>query len=288
MRRFSSFSGVELLPNHGQFSSLSQNLQRVYPTLNMAATIAAESFNLAAQRAAAADAANFQKYFSRGVAEAAKLQTAIQNSAVSAMFGWLMAAQNHASRIGVQHLQRTPEQQAKYAEGKQAAEASHIRYVDPVKTQQELVAQEKREQGSVVQAVKDWFSPPATSPPPATISPPTPTAASSTTTTSAPTPTTRVTTPQAQQTQPTSGGFTNIAAGISSLLNPLATAGASAYQAQQQASIARAMLRAGQTPPPSSPLFFMPQQQQSNTPLILALAGSGIVFLIVVYFLLKN
>lgn len=129
-----NFSGVELLPNQGQFSDLNQALNRVDTNLAMASTISAEAFNLAIQRAAVKDKASFDKYFGKGAGEAAKLTSKMNVPAVSAMFNWLMAAQAHAARVGTQHLSRDSIAQEKYMEGKKTAEQSFAPGTAPSET----------------------------------------------------------------------------------------------------------------------------------------------------------
>jgi len=96
-------------------------------------------------------------------------------------------------------------------------------------------------------------------------------------------PATAVTTKPQATSQPQSTNFTDIAAGISSLLNPLATAGASAYQAQQQAKLAQLQLR--QQPGAGAGSFMFPgfsPAPKDNTILIVSIAGGAAMLLLII------
>lgn len=74
--------------------------------------------------------------------------------------------------------------------------------------------------------------------------------------------------------------FTEIASGISSILNPLAAAGAGVYQSQQQAQLAKLQLKQ-QVAPSTMPIYF-PQPTSSNTLLIAGVAGGAVLFLVII------
>lgn len=83
---------------------------------------------------------------------------------------------------------------------------------------------------------------------------------------------------------PSGPNFTDMAAGISSILAPLATVGAGAFQSQQQANLARMQARAS-TPAPSygpQPQYYPPPSSGNNTLLIAGVAGGAALLLIIV------
>lgn len=77
--------------------------------------------------------------------------------------------------------------------------------------------------------------------------------------------------------------FTEMAAGISSILAPLATVGAGVFQTQQQANLAR--LQARQAAAPSygpQPMYMAPPASGNNTLLIAGVAGGAALLLLIV------
>jgi hypothetical protein len=76
-----------------------------------------------------------------------------------------------------------------------------------------------------------------------------------------------------------------ITGGIASILNPLATAGAGIFQAQQQAKLAKAASRGQGSGPGFMPMYIPPPK--SNTGLIIGIVGGVAALLVIVVMLSK-
>lgn len=81
---------------------------------------------------------------------------------------------------------------------------------------------------------------------------------------------------------PSGPNFTDMAAGISSILNPLATAGAGIFQSQQQANLARLQLRQQAPAAPQVPMYMPIPSGGNNTLLIAGVVGGAVLLLLIV------